>query len=42
MRKNPFLICVLIIDNIAMKSSQVLIGDFLYFVLQARILFDLH
>ena len=28
MHKNPFLICVLIIDNNAMESSQVLIGDF--------------
>ena len=28
MHKNPFLICALIIDNKAMKSSQVLIGDF--------------
>ena len=42
MHKNPFLICVLIIDNNAMESSQVLIGDFWYFVLQAQILFDLH
>ena len=28
MHKNPFLICVLIIDNNAMKSSQVLMRDF--------------
>ena len=28
MHKNPFLICVLIIDNNAMKSSQVLMRPF--------------
>ena len=40
--KNYLFICVLILDNNAMKSREVLMRDFWYFVLQAGILFDLH